>query len=102
MQVPGDALALVEQAGEAGLLVQPGVLDRQAGGGGQPDGELLVDVGEHLTVRLVGEVQVAVDDTAHPDGHAEERGHRRMPRREAEAVGMGVQVGQSQRVAARG
>ena len=81
----------------AGLLVQAGVLDRQAGGGGQPDGELLVDVGEHLTVGLVGQVQVAVDDAAQPDRHAEERRHRRVSRREPEAVGVGVEVRQPQR-----
>ena len=62
------------------LLVEPGVLDRQAGGRGQPDGELLVDVGEHLAVGLVGQVQVAVDDAAQPDRHAEERRHRRVAR----------------------
>ena len=35
-----------------------------AGGGGQPDGELLIDVGEHLAVGLVRQVEVAVDDAA--------------------------------------
>ena len=97
VEVAGDPLAFVEQPGGAGLLVEPGVLDRQAGGGGQPDGELLVDVGEHLAVGLVGEVEVAVDDAAQPDRHAEERRHRRVAGREPEAVGMGVQVGEAQR-----
>ena len=78
--------------------MQPGVLDRQAGGRGQTDGQLLVDVGEHLAVGLVGQVQVAVDDAAEADRHAEERGHRRVPRREPEAVGVGVEVRQPQRL----
>ena len=98
VEIPGDPLAFVEQAGGPGLFVQSGVLDRQAGGGGQADRELLVDVGEHLTVGLVGQVQVAVHDAAQPDRHPEERRHRRVPRREPEAVGMGVQVGQPQRL----
>ena len=72
------------------------------GGSGQSDRELLVDVGEHLTVGLVREVEVAVDDAAQSDRHAEERGHRRMPGREPEAVRMGVQVGEPQRFADRG
>ena len=67
------------------------------GGGGQPDRELLIDVGEHLTVGLVGEVEVAVDDAAQSDRDPQERGHRRMPRREPEAVRMGVQIGEPQR-----
>ena len=47
VQVAGDALAVLDtrQLGDAG--VQPGVLDRDAGGGGEADDELLVDVGEH-------------------------------------------------------
>ena len=78
--------------------MEAGVLDGHAGGGRQPDGELLVDVGEHLTVGLVRQVEVAVDDAARADRHAEERRHRRVARREAEAVGVGVQIGQTQRL----
>ena len=72
------------------------------GGGGQPDGELLVDVGEHLAVGLVGQVEVAVDDAAEPDRHAEERRHRRVAGREPEAVGMGVEIRAGAAVSGRG
>ena len=98
VQIPGDALALVEQPGGASHLVEAGVLDGQPGGRGQADRELLVDIGEHLTVGLVGQVQVAEDDAAQADRHAEERRHRRMVRWESEAVRMGVQVGEPQRL----
>ena len=97
VEVTGDPFAFFEQPGGAGLFVQAGVLDRQAGGGGQSDRELLIDVGEHLAVGLVRQVQVAVDDAAQPDRHPEERRHRRVAGREPEAVRMGVEVGQPQR-----
>ncbi len=54
----GDALALFEQGHRTDVLVQAGVLDRQPGRRGERDDELLVDVGEHLAVGLVGQVQV--------------------------------------------
>ena len=98
VEVAGDPLAFVEQAGGPSLLVEAGVLDGQAGRRRQPDGELLVDVGEGLAVGLVGQVEVAVDDAAEPDRHAEERRHRRVAGREPEAVGVGVQVGEPQRL----
>ena len=69
-----------------------------AGRGREADHELLVDVGEHLGGRLVGQVEVAEDLVAHPDRHAQERSHRRVVGREAEAVGVLAQVGQPQRL----
>ena len=98
VQIPGDALALVEQPGGACHLMEAGVLDRQSGGRGQADSKLLIHIGEHLIVSLVGHVQVAVDDAAQADRHSEERRHRRMVRWESETVRVGVQVGEPQRL----
>ena len=78
--------------------VQTGVLDGDAGGAGQGDHELLVDVAEHLGRCLVGQVQVAEDLVADPHGHAEERPHRRVVRREPVRVGMLLQVGETDRL----
>ena len=49
------------------------------------------------SVTLVGEVEVAEHLTAHHDRHAEERAHRGMVGRKAEAVGMRAKVGQPDR-----
>ena len=48
--------------------------------------------------RLVGEVEVAEDLAADQDRHPEERLHRRVVRREPEAVGVRVEVGEAQRL----
>ena len=48
VQVAGDALAVLDQRELLHPGVEAGVLDGDAGGGGQTDHELLVDVGEHL------------------------------------------------------
>ena len=59
VEVHGDALAILEQGEVPHAGVQPGVLDGDAGGRGQRDDELLVDVGEHVPRPLVGQVEVA-------------------------------------------
>ena len=71
---------------------------RDAGRRREADGELLVDVGEDLAARLVAQVEVAEHLAAHGDRHTEERRHRRMVRREPEAVGVLAEVGQPQRL----
>ena len=48
--------------------------------------------------RLVGEVEVAEHLAADEHRHPEERAHRRVVRREPEAVGVLVEVGQAQRL----
>ena len=53
----------------------------------RPDSELLIDVGEHLAVGLVGHVQVAVHDAAQADRHAEKRRHRRVAGRNPKLSG---------------
>ena len=93
VQVTGDSLAVLDRRklGDPGM--QAGVLDGDAGCRRQSIRELLVDIGEHVATGLVAQVQVAEDLAAHGDRHAEERGHRRMIRRKAEAVGMLAEVG---------
>jgi hypothetical protein len=93
---PGDALPVMEDGEFLHPGVEAGVLDGHAGGGGERDDEFLVDVAEHLGRPLVGQVQVPEHLVADQDGHAQERPHRRMVRREAVAVGMLAQVGQPQ------
>ena len=86
MQVPGDAVAVLDEPQLAQLGVEPGVLDRDAGSRGQADDQLLVDVAEHVGRPLVGEVEVAEELVTYPDRHPEERAHRRVTRWEAVAV----------------
>lgn len=76
-----------------GLGVEAGVVDGGGGGRGKRLHELLVDVGEGLGRRLVGEVEVAEDAVADADRYAEERCHRRVVRGEAGALGILVEVG---------
>ena len=55
------------------VLVQPGVLDRDGGGRGERDHDVLVLGGE--PARLVGQVEVADDGVADSDRDAEEAAH---------------------------
>jgi hypothetical protein len=95
MEVAGDALAVVDQRQLLDAGVQPGVLDRHAGRGGQPEDQLLVDVRENLARGLVGQVQVAEHLVPHPHGHAEEGPHGRVVGREAVASGCSRRSGRS-------
>ena len=90
--------AFVDEAGRPRLLVQPGILDRQSGGDSKTARQLFVDIGEQMTIGLVGHVQDPVHHTPQADRHPEERGHRRMPRRKAEVVGMHAQIRQAHRL----
>ena len=67
----------------AGFLIQAGVVDRHARGGRERDNQRLVLLVELPPALLLGEVEVAVNLVPDPDRHAEERPHRRVPRREA-------------------
>ena len=96
MEVASDPLAVLDQRQRMELGVQPGVLDRHAGGSGEADDELLVHIGEHLGGGLVGEIEVAEHVVPHAYRHAEERTHRRMVRREAVAVRMLREVREAQ------
>ena len=66
----------------AGLLEQPRVLDRDAGGRGERLDDRLV-VGGEVAAALLGQVEVAEDLVPDPDRDAEEGVHRRVVRREA-------------------
>ena len=97
MEIPGDALTVVDQREGLHRHVQPGVVDGHRRGAGQPDGEFLVELTELGGVDLVGQVQVAEHLVADLDRDTEEGTHRRMVRREPVAVRVGAQVGESQR-----
>ena len=62
------------------LLVEAGVLDRDAGGCRQGDHDVLVLLGEVALPRLLRQVEVAEHLVADPDRDAEERAHRRVVR----------------------
>ena len=60
--------------------------------------ELLVLVGERGAALLLGQVQVAVGDSAQEDRDAEERAHRRMVRREADRARVVREIVEAQRL----
>ena len=97
MEVARDPLAVLEHHELLEPRVQARVVDRDAGHDGERDRERFVVLGELGTVPLLAEVEVAEDLAAHEDGHAEERVHRGMVRREAGGIGMGREVGEPQR-----
>jgi hypothetical protein len=78
VQIASDAVALLDEDEVRQPRVQAGVLDRDAGGGGQRHDERLVAVGERPAAPLLGQVEVPEDGSSHLDGNAEERPHRRM------------------------
>ena len=97
MEIPGDALTVVDQRERLHCHVQPGVVDGHRRGAGQPDDEFLVELTEVGGVDLVGQVQVAEHLVADLDRDTEKGTHRRMMGREPETVGVGAQVRESQR-----
>ncbi len=88
MQVASDAFALGHHAQGGQAIVEPGVLDGDAGVAGEQLDQALVAVGELGGALLVGQVQVADRPAADRDGHAQERGHGWMVGREAVRVGV--------------
>ena len=78
-------------------LVQPRVLDRDRRLAREQPDELLVVLGEVAAVELLRQVEVPVGDVAEQHGHAEERLHRRMARREADRARIVRDVVQPQR-----
>ena len=81
-----------------GLLVEPRVVDRDAGGGGQRLHQHLVVFAERLAAGLLGEVEVAVDLVADAHRHAEERVHRRVVGGKAHRVGVHPDVVEANRL----
>jgi len=94
VKVSADAFAVVQHAEQAHLVMQAGVLDGDSRGQGQRLDQGLVLVVERARTLLFGEVQVAVDLGAgtHPDGHAQETLHGRMPGGESVALWVRAQV----------
>lgn len=76
--------------------VEPGIVDRHPGRGGQGAQHRLVIGVEGGPTVLVGQIQVAEHLRTHPDGGTEESPHRRMTRREADGVHVLVEVHQPQ------
>ncbi len=62
----------------AHLFVQPGVVDRDAGGGGQCVHHHLVVIVERLPVQFLRQIQPSEHLTAGPDRHSQECCHRRV------------------------
>ncbi len=92
VQLEGDAVALLDDAQLAALLVQPGVLDGEGGVGRQQADQGLVGVGEAGPRLLVGQVEGAHDVALEHDRHAEERPHPRVGRRPPAEPGVGPHV----------
>ncbi len=67
------------------LLVEPGILDRDARLRGEHENSLFVLLGELRCALLLGQIDVAEDLAAGDDRGTEERPHRRVVRRESVA-----------------
>ena len=79
-------------------LVEPGVLDRNSGLGGEQLRQLLVLVRETPAALLLGEIQVPVRDSTKQDRHPEEAPHRRMVRRKPDRTRVVAEVVEPQRL----
>ena len=80
------------------LLVQPGVLDRDARGAGERKDHSLVVVVEGPAVLTVAQVDVAVDPAPDGDGDAEQGMHRGVAGREAGGLRVVGDLGDAQRL----
>jgi hypothetical protein len=78
--------------------MEPRVLDGDARSEGQRSDKCLVLSCELGPANLVGQIEIAVDLVSDLDRHPQERGHRRIVERETEALGVGADIGQAQRV----
>ena len=76
----GDNLGVSRQPGLllTGHVVEPGIVDRDAGRAGQGNEDGLVVLGELTAALFVGQVQVPVNLIADAHGYAEKGLHRRM------------------------
>ncbi len=78
VEVLADPGPLVDDGQALDLLVQTGILDGDAGVKREHLRQALVGFGELRGIPLVREIEVADRPTPNPDGHAEERRHRRV------------------------
>ena len=99
MEVLADPVAFFDHRESSDGLVQPRVLDRDAGMQREELGQPLVVVAELVGRLLVREVEVTDDPALDPHGHAEERSHRGVLRRKTRARGVRADVGDTERVA---
>ncbi len=98
VEVARDAVTVLHQGVIPDERVQPRVLYGDAGCERQREGQLLVVFGELGGSRLVGEVQVPVHLAVDADRYPEKGRHRRMVRRDPEAVLVVGDVRQSKRL----
>ena len=92
VEIASDPFAILEGGEVRDAGMEASVLDGDSGGGGETDRQFLVDIGEHVTIRLVAEVQVAEHLATNGDRHAEEGRHLRMIRGKPEPVRMLAQI----------
>ena len=85
VEVPGQAIPIVEHGQLLDSLVEPSVLDGDARPEGQGHDQGFVISRELGPADLVGEVEIPVDLISDLDRHPQERGHRRVVGREAES-----------------
>ena len=88
MEVAPDPVALLGHGEPPGLGVEAGVVDRDPGMPGEQLDQAQVADRELRRAALVGQIEVADRRPVGHDRHAEERGHRRVVRREARRVRM--------------
>ena len=81
VEIPGDAVPIVEHAHDTDPVVQSRVLNGDARGQCKGLGECLVLVAESGRTLLVSEVEVAVDVIPYTHRDPQERRHRRVTRR---------------------
>ena len=86
MEVAADPLTLVDDGQALDLIMEPGVVDRDAGMEREHLDEGLVILAEFGGVELVREIQPTDDLAACLDRHAQERVHLRMVWRKAVAL----------------
>lgn len=90
---PGDVHAGFQPAGAApGVIVEPGILNGDPGGGGQGDSQAFVLGSEVAAVFLLGQIQVAENHVPDPHRDTEEGLHGWMVCREAVGFRMAAQV----------
>jgi two-component system response regulator DevR len=91
VEIPGDAIPIVQDRQHPHLVMQSGVLDGDASGQSQRLGGRYVFVPEIISSLLVRQIEVAVDGASGSHRYTHERLHGWVVGREAVAVGMAGQ-----------
>jgi two-component system, NarL family, response regulator DevR len=96
VQIPGDAVPVVEDTEHTDPIMEACVLDCDACCQRQCLGQCLVLIAEVVGTEFIGEIEVAVDLVADSDGNAEERLHGRVASREPITVRVAPEVVEAQ------